>query len=64
MKLITLVILLQWHLSWDGIYQAASEQSVLEVNVLEEGKKRKQKDLSDVDKSKNKKELKKQCSGL
>lgn len=35
---ITLIILLHWHVSVGGIYQAASEHFVLEVVVLEAGK--------------------------
>lgn len=34
----TLIILLQWHLSRDGIYQAENEKSVVDVEVLETGK--------------------------
>ena len=48
--LATLIISLQWHLSRGGIYYATSEQSVLEVDVLEAGKMGNRKDLSDFDK--------------
>ena len=44
------MILLQWHLSRGGIYEAASEQSVLEVDVLDAGEMGRSKDLSDFDK--------------
>ena len=45
-----MIILLQWHLSRGGIYQAASEQSVLEFDVLDAGEMGRSKDLTDFDK--------------
>ena len=45
-----MIILLQWHLSKGGIYEAASEQSVLEVDVMDAGEMGRSKDLSDFDK--------------
>ena len=44
-----MIILLQWHLSRGGIYYAASEQSVLEVDVLDAGEMGRSKDLSNFD---------------
>ena len=44
------IILLQWHLSRSGIYEAASEQSVLEVDVLDAEEMGRSKDLSNFDK--------------
>ncbi len=46
---ITLIIALQWDLSRGGIYCPASEQSVLEINVLEAGKMGKQKDIGQIE---------------
>ncbi len=45
---ITLIKALQWHVSRGGIYCPASEQSVLEFNVLEVGKMGRQKDIGQI----------------
>lgn len=50
-KWITLIILLPWHPSGSGIYQVASQESVLEDGVMEAGKISKRKNLSNFDKN-------------
>ena len=47
------IILLQWHLPRDGLHSEASEQSVLEADVLEARKMGKCKDQSEFDKGQN-----------